>query len=335
MTKQLANGMVSPFTGGKVYVVEDTETKDFRKETFTVHVRYYVCADTGEQFTTRDQDELLCNEVYNQYRVRHGIPFPDEIRSIRKRYGLTCSQITKIVGFGQNQWKQYEEGSVPSESNGRSIVAIRSREGMLSMLESCRNELDDATFGRLRAKVLCSEDETRTELPNLYFYGTSERGRDNGYSEMNPARLQSMVQYIVSKEKNGVTKTKLNKEMFFADFYSYRIHGRSISGLTYRALQFGPVPEHYETIYEHVDGVDRKNVALKDFDYDLLFCPTPDTSALSEEDIDVINKVMATLVGMSKSEVVELSHKEEGWLKHKDEHSIIPFEEAFSLKAFT
>lgn len=73
MKKQIVDGMESPLTGGLVYLVEDAETQTFRGEEYTVHVSYYVCKDTGEQFTTEEQDERFCNELYNQYRVRHGI----------------------------------------------------------------------------------------------------------------------------------------------------------------------------------------------------------------------------------------------------------------------
>lgn len=335
MNKQIVNGMSSPFTGGQVYLVEDTEVQDFRKEKYTVHVRYYMCKDTGEQFTTDEQDEQLCNELYNQYRTKHGIPFPDEIKQIRKQYGLSYSQITKIVGFGQNQWKQYESGSLPSESNGKSIAAIRSREGMLSMLESSRNQFEESTYSKIKRNVLCASDTDCSDTLGFYFYGNSKRDASNGYSEMDPDKLQGMVQLIVSKEKDGVSKTKLNKEMFYADFYNYKRYGRSISGLAYRAIQYGPVPEHYETVYDHVQGLIKKNIVTNnDFDYDLLFCDNPDTSSLSEEDIDTINKVMSVLVGMSRADIIELSHNEDGWINNKDQHNIIPYDEAYSLKAF-
>lgn len=336
MNKQIVNSMKSPFTGGAVYLVEDTEVQIFRKEKYTVHVRYYVCKETGEQFTSEDQDEQLCNELYNQYRIRHGIPFPDEIKKIREHYGLSYTQITKIVGFGQNQWKQYENGSMPSESNGKSIVAIKSREGMLSMLESSRNQFSESTFSKIKKNISCLSDLDNKEASYFYFYGSSERGVNNGYSEMNPDKLQCMVQLIVSKEKKGVPKTKLNKEMYYADFYSYKKYGRSISGLAYRAIQYGPVPEHYETVYDHVQGLTKKNIiaAGADFDYDLLFCDSPDTSALSKEDIDIINHVMSVLVDMKRADVVDLSHKESGWINNKDHHDIIPYDEAYSLKAF-
>lgn len=115
MKKALAKDIKSPFTGGRVFLVEDVETQEFRKERYQVHVRYYVCDDTGEEFNNVEQGDMSCNELYNQYRVKHGIPFPDEIKAIREKYGISYAQITKIVGFGQNQWRQYENGQVPSE----------------------------------------------------------------------------------------------------------------------------------------------------------------------------------------------------------------------------
>ena len=78
----------SPFTGGRVKEVSTVEEHEFRKEVFSVHVRYYVCEDTGEKFTTSEQDELLFNELYSRYRAAHGIPFPEEIKAIRQKYGL-------------------------------------------------------------------------------------------------------------------------------------------------------------------------------------------------------------------------------------------------------
>ena len=131
MKKTLAIDIKSPITGGRVFLVEDVETQEFRKESYQVHVRYFVCEDTGEEFNNAEQGDMTCNELYNQYRVKHGIPFPDEIKAIREKYGLSYAQITKIVGFGQNQWRQYENGQVPSESNGKSIIAASNKSGMI------------------------------------------------------------------------------------------------------------------------------------------------------------------------------------------------------------
>ena len=63
--------MKSPLTGGETTLIEKIEEHEFRKEKFMIHVRYYVCNDTNETFTTNEQDELFCNELYSQYRIKH------------------------------------------------------------------------------------------------------------------------------------------------------------------------------------------------------------------------------------------------------------------------
>lgn len=332
MNRRIAEGMKSPYTGGLVYLVEGIETQTFRGEEYTVHARYYECGDTGEKFTSEEQDEQLFRELYNQYRTKHGIPFPDEIRETRERYGLSCQQMSKIVGFGQNQWGQYESGRMPSESNGKSIAAVGSQAGMLAMLRASRNEFDEDTYDKIEASVLRASRSGGRNSRDVYFYGNTTRGLYNGYTEMNADRLRCMVQTIVSMERDGVSKTKLNKEMFYADFLCYKRHGRSISGLRYKAIQYGAVPEHYDTVYDHVDGLDRK-IAGGDLEYELFRCGSPDTSSLSNEDMKVIQDVMSLLAGKSCSEVVKMNHMEDGWLKNKDSHGFIPYDEAFTLKA--
>ena len=145
--------MKSPLTGGKVKEVSTTEVKEFRKEKFRVHVRYYICEDTGEQFTTTEQDTLQFNDLYSQYRTRHGIPFPDEIKEIRTIYSLNYSQITRILGFGTNQYAKYENGEVPSESNGKMIAAIRDKNVLLGLLKGCKDTFQPAEYERILTSI--------------------------------------------------------------------------------------------------------------------------------------------------------------------------------------
>ena len=48
--------------------------------------------------------------------------------------------------------------------------------------------------------------------------------------------------------------------MFYADFFHYKQYGISISGLNYQAIKYGPVPVHYDTIYDHIGGVEKEIV---------------------------------------------------------------------------
>lgn len=146
--------MKSPLTGGRVKLVEDIEYQEFRKEKYQVHVRYCICEDTGEQFTMEGQDDFVLNQIYCQYRLNHGIPFTDEIIALREHYGLNYTQMNKILGFGANQWKQYEQGVVPSESNGKIIVTIRNKQCMLALLEASRREFQDAEYTKVKASII-------------------------------------------------------------------------------------------------------------------------------------------------------------------------------------
>ncbi len=74
------------------------EEVEFRGEKFLVHVRYYVCEDTGEQFTTTEQNTLQFNDLYSKHRICHGIPFTDEIKGHKPLNRAKCeSERAKIT----------------------------------------------------------------------------------------------------------------------------------------------------------------------------------------------------------------------------------------------
>ena len=78
--------MKSPFTGGNVVLHSEKRTAVFRKEKFEYTFLSYQCVDTRELFTTTELDTANTMQIYNQYRTKYGIPFPDEIRSIRRKW---------------------------------------------------------------------------------------------------------------------------------------------------------------------------------------------------------------------------------------------------------
>ena len=325
--------MQSPLTGGRVKEIFTTEDKEFRKEKYRVHVRYYVCEDTGEQFTTTEQDTLQFNDLYAQYRIRHGIPFPDEIKNIRKKYGLNYSQLSRILGFGANQYAKYEAGEVPSESNGKMIAAIRDKEVLLNLLKGCKDIFQPSEYDRILTSVIMSDERADVNAPlHQIIYTDNVRSILNGYGIKSIPKLFDMVRYIVAKH-GEVFVTKLNKLMFYADFYNYRKTGQSISGLQYRALNFGPVPEHYATIYDNVPGIDKHLIEAHDMVSTLLSCPIDsDFGELSDAEKESIDKVVDNLRMLSVSNIIEASHHENCWLNNFHDYCYIPYDEAFGLK---
>ncbi|QJB33385.1 hypothetical protein HF324_19390 [Chitinophaga oryzae] len=65
--------MQSPFTGGHAKLQKEPMTLEFRKELFDITYHYYVCEDTGQQFTNDEIDTLNQNQVLDKYRAKHGL----------------------------------------------------------------------------------------------------------------------------------------------------------------------------------------------------------------------------------------------------------------------
>lgn len=58
-------------------------------------------------------------------------------------------------------------------------------------------------------------------------------------------KYREMIQYLVKKFPQGVPKTKLAKMLYLADFGKFYHTHKSMSGMQYRRIQFGPVPDQY------------------------------------------------------------------------------------------
>jgi len=111
-------------TGKEMTYCQETRTANYRGETFTYTAHYYLCEDSGERFTTTASDTEDMEQVYSQYRHRHGIPGPEEIKAIRMKYRVSAARMSRILGLGANQYRLYEAGEMPSLSNARLILLV-------------------------------------------------------------------------------------------------------------------------------------------------------------------------------------------------------------------
>jgi len=79
-------------------------------------------------------------------------------------------------------------------------------------------------------------------------FGVSIKEMENGISANYEKYKQMILAYIRNAEskKNGcITKTKLAKLVYLADFAWFYNHLESMSGMQYRKIQYGPVPDSY------------------------------------------------------------------------------------------
>lgn len=300
---------------------QEVRTITFRKDEFS-YIHTGIIDEDGEMWTTTEMDEANIFQVYNQYRVRHGIPFPDEISGIREHYGLSAAKMAQILGFGINQYRMYEDGEVPSVSNARTITAAREKDIFMSFVEASKSEMNEQEYLRIRKKVEAAKGDYKpTGQPSEY----------TGFRSMSLDKIADIVRLIIAN-LGSTFVTKMNKLLFYADFIHYKKHGYGITGLTYKALPFGPVPEHWGTLYSSLPGIDMEEFVYPSGQSGIrLEAITPAENVLSESEVATIDAVCEYFGNMSAGEISQASHLEKGWIENKDNRSAISYQDAFAL----
>lgn len=329
------SNLVSPITGGKMSLNWDIEEVDFRKDKFKVWYPYYVCEDTGNRFTTTESDAVWCRQVHHQYCAKYGIPFTDEIVSLRERYGISAQKMSLILGFGENQWRRYEQEDIPSVSNGRVIRSAMNPMVMLDFVESARGVLTvrehDAARQKVQAVIDRGED-WRFEEYDMQRLFACERSMANGFAPISLQRLKNVILFVL-EHCGDVWTTKMNKLLFYIDFLSYRERGMAVSGLSYRAIDFGPVPERWQRVYSQFDEIRQDVCAVGEYEGHVLTSETKaDLSLFGQDEVKLMTLVCERLGQCSSRQISEMSHREKAWLDCHESHMIIPFEHAFALK---
>ena len=326
-------------TGKPMRVVYRPETMTFRGEKFNCAYMSFRDDELNEGFTTTESDSIWYNQVTNQYREKHGIPYQDEIIATRERYGVSASKMSLILGFGTNQYRLYEEGEVPSESNGKMIRSAMNPRVFQELVGASRNLLSEKEFVKISAKVedVIAQSHAREDdqWAERRIFRTG-RGLVNGFAPQSTARLRSLLVYVLGK-MGDTFQTKMNKVLFYIDFLSYRERGMAISGLAYQAIEFGPVPQRWDRVYSGFDEVVPQSKMVKDQECTVLTTDVKaDTSLFSKEELEIIDAVCKKLAGASAKIIVEMSHRESAWKKYYNPNQsvLIPFEEAFYLVAF-
>lgn len=335
--------MKSPITGKDMILKKDRRKITFRKEEFEVLYHYYLCTDSNEQFTNTQLDDLNINQVYNQYRVKYNIPFPEEIIKIRDKYGVSAIKMAEILGFGVNVYRNYENGEVPNLSNAKLIQLIKNPEEFLKLVKSAVHILEKEKLERLIQKLeTIIEKEEKQEFDyNLqkYFLGDLKPDPTTGFKVPCLEKFSEMVIYFT--EKLEPWKTKLNKLLFYADFLHYRQYGYALSGVRYRAINMGPVPNNFNSIYDYLANNDFIDICMTEFEDGHTgdqFKPNParkfNPLLLSQSEIEILSFVSEKFKNTSVKEIIDISHNEDAWKENfNNGRKLIDYHYGFDLKA--
>lgn len=146
------------------------------------------------------------------------------------------------------------------------------------------------------------------------------------------------VAYLSDRDVPNLDRLKIAKLIYFADKYHLVNYGRPITGDTYNALPFGPVPSRSLDIMEgacdsdfpeSLDSNVEKLLESLDVSHEGRY-PTftaksdVDYSSLSESEIEILDRVADKYGMKTGSQLIDITHEEKSW-RETDENEPIDF----------
>ncbi len=329
----------SPFSDKTLTVQSRKEKLPFRKEEFEVVHHFY--EDMGHEFTTDETDEVTVQQVYNQYREKYKLPFPEQIQAIREKYQLSASKMSEVLGFGINVYRQYESGEVPNQSNARLIQLAKDPAEFrkLILLSNAFNAKEQEKILK-RVEGLIQEEKKdywQLIINDYLLCNDTEPSSKNGYVLPNLEKIQNVIIYLV--EHIVPWKTGLNKLLFYTDFAHYRNFGKSIMGLQYRAIPLGTVPSNYDRILANVVEKELVQVEYVPFsngnvgeNYKLNPLHPFDESLFSEKELKTLRSIVENFKSKTTTQIVNLNHKEKAWIDNHEQRGLVDYGYAFGLR---
>ena len=323
---------------------KEVETKVItRKETFNVcgedievNAQIMVCADCGEELFNEELDSktLIC--AYNEYRRKHKLLFPEEIKRIREQYGLSQRSFAKLLNWGDKTIHRYENGAIQDRVHNSLLLFLREPENMRTYLLENEVTIDEKQKARLLETVERLEQTTEYRIGRHFFelLSSSIPSEENGFKSFDYDKFCAMVLFFAHKNVE-LLKTKLMIWLNYSDMIFYKENGISISGLKYAHLPYGPVPDHFEMLLgkmaeDHIahinilyDGAYEKHQVVPEQDI-------PE-GGLTDLELNVLERVYEKFKDFGSSDISDYSHKEKGYQSTK-EGEIISYAYAKDIK---
>lgn len=287
-------------------------------EEIVVDAQILVCVACGEELFCEELDSVTLINAYNEYRRKHKLLLPEEIKKIREQYGLSQRSFAKLLNWGDKTICRYENGSVQDKAHNSLLLFLREPENMRTYLTENEVVLNERQKAKLLETVdkLELDNEYRTGRRFLDLFFSKNPCEENGFKGFDYEKLCAMVLFFAHKN-SGLLKTKLMKLLNYSDMIFYKENGISMSGLKYAHLPYGPVPEHFDMLLGKMSA---DHIAHIEIMYDNGYekhqvipeCDIPKDS-LSDEEFDVLERIYNKFKDFGSVEISNYSHKEKGY----------------------
>ncbi len=302
-------------------MITKKEAYDVCGETIEVDAQVLICADCGEELYSEELDNATLVRVYNEYRRRHKLLLPEEIKKIREQYGLSQRSFAKLLNWGDKTICRYENGSIQDKAHNSLLLFLREPENMRTYLTENEVALNERQKDKLLLMVdKLKQNEERRVGRFFHLFFTKTPCEENGYRTFDYDKFCAMVLFFANKSSE-LLKTKLMKLLNYSDMIFYKENGISISGVRYAHLPYGPVPENFDILLgtmaaDHIAHIEvfydngyEKHQVIPDKEMT--------EGILSEDELAVLERIYNKFASFGSVDISNYSHKEKGYMETK------------------
>ncbi len=217
---------------------------------------YFVCRENSEEenefVPAYLMDENLLR-VRDAYREKKGLLTSAQISAIRRYYGLTQSDYSFLLGWGEVTVTRYETKTIQDETYDN--IMRLSYENPMFAIENLKKHKNKFALDRYKL-IYNSVAEKIVENANIYlikqqiyslYVNYDEPNEFNGNKLLDINKIADLIYYFAAT-MNNLYKVKLMKLLWYADAIFYARHNVSMTGLIYRHMPLGALPIAYNEI---------------------------------------------------------------------------------------
>lgn len=314
----------------ETYVKKYTHEYIIKGEKVVLNANRRFCSKCNNLVYDADLDNEVSKKALELYSKKYGI-FKDDIINLRHGYNLSQELFAKVIGCAKKTLVSYENGqSIPNDSYLIIIkTLIENPKSIYLFIEANKDHFSKKDYDKLNEKL----GKITNNIIEVSL-NTNDLNEFNGYTRLLKEKVNNIIIFLAD---GGIFKTKLLKEMFYADFINYKNTGKSMTGLKYVKLPYGPVPDNFESIL--VDCINSNLISYESKfygqyeSYVITSKRKVDADLFSKEEIELLKKIKEIFNSFGSKEIANYSHEEKAY-KNTNFKDFISYDYAFDISIF-
>ncbi len=304
-----------------VQVVALLEENIFNGKVVQYTAIYEYCENADEYTQTEEMIRINDITFKDAYKKQMNLLASSEIIEIRNIYDVSQKDLAIILGWGQATITRYEKYQVQDTAHDDVLRKIKEDpKWFLKLLERSKEWLSNKAYkkyhNRANSIIKSKKNDFVKELIEIQYIDISEEEQIVGGTKLDLDKVVEVVN-LFSLEVQNLYKVKLMKYLWYADSLNYKRTGKSITGLGYRALPMGAVPEAHDLIIS-LDNIHFEEVLINgNTAYKFEHVPGIGIKKLSGDEVAVINEVIKQFGKMNSQEIIDHMHEE---VAYKETH---------------